>query len=133
MIGSSELRRGNFILEKINNKIVVTRCSYLHFDILSRGEGNNLYPILLKADILEKCGFKENEKYALFPNAREFSLLLPINGSNKNEIYAYIKTNKECFARATVDQLPASNNIFTLHQLQNLYFFLTGTELPVQI
>ncbi len=121
------------MLEKINNKIVVARCSYMHFEILSRGEGSALFPILLKDDILEKCGFKENEKYALRPNAREFSLPLPVIGSSKNEIYAYIKTNKECFARATVDQLPASNNIFTLHQLQNLYFYLTGTELPVQL
>ena len=52
-------------------------------------------------------------------------------GNQQNEIRAYIKTNQECFARASMNNIPLSNNIFHLHQLQNLYHALTGQELNV--
>lgn len=83
--------------------------------------------------MLEKSGFKENKEYPLLPHAKEFILVLPVIGKNKNEIRAYIKNNKECFGRATVNDLPVSNNLYYLHQLQNLYFALTGEELVVTI
>ena len=60
-------------------------------------------------------------------------LVLPVIGSHHNEIRAYIKNNKECFGRAVVDTIPVSNNFYYLHQLQNLYFSLTGKELAVQL
>jgi hypothetical protein len=82
---------------------------------------------------LESAGFLENKDYPLSPQAREFKLQLPVIGNNKNEILAYIKNNKECFARAMVNGLPVSNNIFHVHQLQNLYYALTGEELKVSI
>jgi hypothetical protein len=68
----------------------------------------------------------------LLPEARQFILVVPVIGSNKNEIHAFIKNNKECFGRATVNGLPASNNFYHLHQLQNLYFSMTGLELSIQ-
>ena len=89
----------------------------------------NFFPVILKADVLEKCGFAENKDYPLLPAAREFILVMAVNGSNKNQINAFVKNNGECFARATVDGAPASNNIYHLHQLQNLYFSITGDEL----
>ena len=89
--------------------------------------------MLLKAEILQKCGFVENEKYPLWPAAREFILVLPVIGNANNEIRAYIKNNKECFARAVVNNLPVSNNLYHLHQVQNLYFALTNEELEVKI
>ena len=104
-------------------------CSFEHFDLLSKGEAKALYPVVLKPELLEKYGFIENKDYPLAPGAREFILALPINGNNKNEIFAYIKSNGECFGRATVNGLPASNNFYHLHQLQNLYYYLTGEEL----
>lgn len=92
-----------------------------------------MFPVVLKADILEKAGFTENKKYALLPEAREFVMALPVIGNSENEIRAYIKNNKECFARATLNNLPISNNIYNLHQLQNLYYALTGKELDVTL
>jgi hypothetical protein len=89
--------------------------------------------VVLKAEILEKCGFVENKDYPLLPDAREFILVLPIIGNNKNEIRAYIKNNKECFGRVTVNNLPVSNNFYHLHQLQNVYFALTSEELKVNL
>ncbi len=130
---ASELRPGNYILQKINNRILPVPCTYQHFQLLENGSGKDIYPVILKAEILQKCGFKENEKYPLLPDAREFILVLPVIGNNSNEIRAYIKNNKECFARAVINNLPVSNNLFHLHQLQNLYYALTNEELNVTL
>ena len=133
MIAVTELRIGNYLMQKINNRIVTTKCTFQHFNLFESGNNKDIFPILLKADLLEKCGFKENKEYPLLPDAREFNLVLPVIGNHKNEVYAYIKNNKECFGRATVNGLPVSNNFYYLHQLQNLYFVLTGEELTVKI
>jgi hypothetical protein len=129
MINANELRLGNYILQKVNNKISRVPCNYQHFELLAKGEGSALYPVVLKAELLEQCGFVENKEYALYPSAREFSLVLPVNGTTQNEIYAYIKNNGECFGRAVTNKEVSSNNFYHLHQLQNLYFSLTGKEL----
>ena len=131
MINVAELRLGNYLLQKVNNRVTTVKCTYAHFELISLQGAKDLYPILLNAEVLEQCGFSENPDYPLLPSAREFSLMLPVPGVNKNTIQAYIKSNKECFGRAAVNGLPASVNYFHLHQLQNLYFSLTGRELPV--
>ena len=133
MINASELRLGNFIMQKINTRIVVTTCTYQHFDLLAKGDDKNIFPVVLKPEVFEKCGFLENKEYPLLPAAREFNLELPVIGNNKNEIKAYVKNNGECFGRAHVNGLPSSNNFFHLHQLQNLYFFMVGKELPTKM
>lgn len=133
MIAAHELRLNNYILQKANNRIGMVACSFLHFELLAKGESKDLYPVVLKPELLEKCGFTENKDYPLLPQAREFLLVLPVSGGGKNEIYAYAKSNKECFGRAVVNGVPASNNFHHLHQLQNLYFALTGEELPIRL
>ena len=133
MINANELRLGNYLMQKVTTRIITTRCTYQHFDLLAKGQNKDFFPVVLKAEILEKCGFIENKNYPLLPEAREFKLVLPVIGSHQNEIYAYIKTNKECFGRATLNNLPISNNFYHLHQLQNLYFTLTGQELAITI
>ena len=132
MIQASELRLGNYILQKVNSKISPVVCDYRHFELLSKGEGKDLFPIVLKAEWLEKAGFTENKKYALLPEAHEYILTLPVPGSSRNEIVAYIKSNKECFARAVVDNLVASAPVYHLHQLHNMYYSLTGKELEIK-
>jgi hypothetical protein len=132
MIEANELRPGNYLLQKVNNKISMVKCSFQHFEMLSKGDSASLYPVVLNPGLLERCGFRENKDYALYPEAREFILLLPVIGDNKNELYAYVKSNKECFGRATVNGAVASNNFYQLHQLQNLYFALTGRELEMK-
>ena len=132
MINLHELRTGNHILQKINNRIVTVTCNFEHFELLSKG-GKDIFPIVLKPEILQKCGFIENKEYPLLPDAREFKLVLPVIGNHKNEILAYIKNNKECFGRAIVNGFTASNNFYHLHQLENLYYTLTGEELNVKM
>ena len=130
---ATDLRPGNYILQKNNNRILPVRCTYQHLQLLECGNGKDIYPVVLNAEILQKCGFIENQKYPLLPDAREFVLTIPVIGNANNEIRGYIKNNKECFARASVNNLPVSNNLFHLHQLQNLHFALTNEELQVTL
>ena len=132
MINASELRLGNYILFKLNGKISMTPCDFTHFEQLHRGDTSSFYPVMLKPELFQKCGFIENKDYPLLPQAREFKLVLPVIGSNNNELYGYVKNNGECFVRAAVNNNIASINFFHLHQLQNLFFFLTGNELEIK-
>lgn len=124
---------GNYILQKQNIKIVTVACSLEHFEAFLKGRLADFYPVVLKPEIFLKCGFLENKDYPLLPQAREFSLVLPVIGSGANEIWGYVKNNGECFARATVNGTPVSNNMYHLHTLQNVHFALTGQELEVKL
>jgi hypothetical protein len=132
MINPNEIRLGNYLLQKINTRILPVQWSVQHFAIAAN-DAKDFFPIVLQANYLEKAGFIENKKYPLLPDAREFILTMPVQGSQQNEIRAYIKNNKECFARAVVTNQPVSNNIYHVHQLQNLYYALTAEELPLQL
>jgi hypothetical protein len=132
MINAAELRLGNYLLHKHNGKISMVACNYNHFELLQKGEAASFYPVVLKPELLEKAGFIENKKYPLLPRAREFILVLAVIGNNKNELYGYVKNNGECFVRATVNGNVTSNNFFHLHQLQNLFFVLTGNEIALR-
>ncbi len=129
MIQVSELRLGNYILHKAGVRVQQVQVSFQHFELFAKGLTKDAYPILLKPEVLVKCGFVENKKYYLHPDTREFILPLPVMGKNKNEILAYINSGGETYARAAVNDLIISNNFHHLHQLQNLYFLLVGTEM----
>jgi hypothetical protein len=133
MIDPSELRLGNNILFKSGVRILPVKCTLQHFEQFAKGSAKDAFPIALKPDTLLKLGFVENKKYYLYPDAREFVLALPVMGNNKNEVYAYINSNKESYARATVNDLVITNNFHYLHQLQNLCYVLTGTDLDVAL
>ncbi len=132
MINAVEFRLGNYLMQKQQHKIVTLPCSLAHFELMASGGVGDLYPVVLKAEWLEKCGFTENKEYALLPSAREFKLVVPVNGSQENVIVAYIKSNGECFARAMTLGVPSTNPVYQLHQLQNLYYALTGEELNIR-
>jgi hypothetical protein len=129
MIEATELRIGNYILHKSGVRILPVKCTFEHFALLAKGSAKDMFPVALKTDILDKCGFIENKKYYQHPEVREFVLTLPVMGNNKNEVSIYIA--KETYGRATVNDLVISNNFYFLHQLQNLYYTLVGRELEV--
>ena len=129
MIKAQEFRLGNYLMHKTGVRILTVRCSLDHFALVARGGEKDLFPVVLSAPILEKCGFTENKKYALLPESREFMLVLPVMGSGEMQIRAYVKNNKECFGRVMMNGVPVSNNFHHLHQLQNVCFSLTGEEL----
>lgn len=132
MIHANELRLGNYILHKGGVRILPVKCTFAHFDLLAKGQTKDMFPIPLKTDIMQKCGFLENNKYYQSPEVREFVLTLPVKGTNTNEIRAYINKT-ETYARATVNELIITNNIHHLHQLQNLYYALTAAELDITL
>lgn len=132
MINSSEFRLGNYLMHKTGVRILTMPCTLLHFELMAKDGGKDLFPVVLSPANLEKSGFIENKKYALLPQSREFILVLPVMGSGAIEIKAYVKNNKECFARAMVNTLPITNNVHHLHSLQNLYYALTGEELTIK-
>jgi hypothetical protein len=131
MIDASALRLGNYVLHKAAVRILPVRFTFQHFELLGNGKAKEFFPIALKPDILQKAGFIENKEYAFLPEARSFILTLPVMGNNKNEIAAYLNEQKESYARATVNDLVISNNFHFLHELQNLYYHLTGKELEL--
>lgn len=120
-------------MHKTGVRILTVPCTVEHFMLMAKDGGKDLFPVLLSAKILEGCGFAENKKYPLLPESREFVLVLPVMGSGEIAIKAYVKSNKECFARAMMANVPLSNNIYHLHQLQNLYQAFTGEELNVKV
>jgi hypothetical protein len=132
MVNPTEFRLGNYLMHKQGHRVVTAACSLEHFELMAKGS-KDLYPVVLKPEWFERSGFVENKNYPLLPSAREFRLALPVKGSHKNEIHAYVKSNGECFAKAMLDDQPASNHAYQLHQLQNLFYALTGEELHVRL
>jgi len=133
MIKSNEFRLGNYLMHKTGVRILTMRCAHQHFELMEKDGGKDLFPVVLTPNVLEKSSFVENKKYALLPDSREFILVLPVMGSGAIEIKAYVKNNKECFARAMISGVPITNTIYHTHSLQNLYFALTGEELNLQL
>jgi hypothetical protein len=133
MINANEIRTGNYILQKVSTRILPVPVTAAHFQLVETGAGKDLFPVALKAEILEKTGFNENKDYPLLPDAREFVLLVPVQASSNVQIRCYIKYNKECFGRVFVNDMPASNPIRQVHELQNLYYALTGEELAIKL
>lgn len=132
MIDVTTLRLGNFILHKGGVRILPVAIGLQHFELLAKGMAKDMFPIKLSAENLKKCGFIENVKYYQHPEVKEYILTLPVKGENNNEIRGYVPATTP-FARATFNEHMISNNIYHLHELQNLYYALTGTELEVKM
>lgn len=54
MIKAEELRLGNFIMQKVQTRIVTVACNFTHFELLANGEEKNFFPVVLKPEIIEK-------------------------------------------------------------------------------
>jgi len=121
MIKPQELRIGNYIRnEKYGIGVVFgtnNRYIRLHTDSVRLFYDSELYPIPITEDILLKAGFEkanDNEHYFI----KHYGYCLTLDGQDWclkqviNEPY-YI-----CYLK-------------NLHQLQNLYFALTGEELTI--
>lgn len=89
-------------------------------------------PVVLTPDILNKCGFKIDENYELKAVADRYILPVIISGSTKCELVAvHVRDENEIYCFYLVEGFWASNNFNKLHELQNLYYILTGNELPI--
>lgn len=136
MINIKELRIGNYVYPKNENgkpsKIGKVLGITGHLVCV---EGNNspydyhlLEPILITPEIMEKCGFTLiDDKYYSSPNiADKLAIFVDLTGR------LYISIVDERFERGYED-IPFNTFAGYLHQLQNVYFTLTGRELEVEL
>lgn len=133
MIKANELRIGNLVLQDGKMKSVnYIDAAFVYKFVSFKGEefnADNLYadrecdPIPLTEEILLKCGFKKS----------------PICGAYyidvDDELQIYVGTTKRIslINKLDEDEHYSIIQVHSLHQLQNLYFALTGEELTVNI
>lgn len=116
MITATELRIGNWVNNGEGLFFTIDTSSFM--DILYAAQLNNgntlLIPIPLTSEIFEKCGFNVTSKgFYQHPNWCNVSLK-----------YLRGTYNLRCNFMDII-----ANNIDYLHQLQNLFYSLTGEEL----
>lgn len=118
---ASELRIGNWILNG-NDIQVEVRYHEIRYAALHPGTQNNYSPIVLSPEILEKAGFSKGEKWYIHQvfYKGQFEVCY-----NRNEV-VYGEKTEHGFDKKSKD-------IKHLHQLQNLYFALTGEELNINL
>lgn len=131
MIQSNELRIGNYVYrtnKHTKEKIIMQLTASCILDISSNGINSSFIyePIQLTEEILLKCGFEEriNSSMVKFWNKNNFTIY--------HEYYKHnVVDNLEWFflSSADFDRL----RIYSLHQLQNLYFALTNQELEINL
>jgi hypothetical protein len=138
MIKVNELRIGNLIFEKGVNDNDASEIIVIDIIMLWQVHDKPEYfePIPLTPELLEACGFvsfKTNPELTLTISSDESdSLNLTCFDKKANELSIYIeKTGRDddWNSQYTSTFTP----VFFLHQLQNLYFALTGEELTVNI
>ena len=123
MIELKDVRVGNWLMldnERVWSKNYNKTNQEVSIDTLNEISRSEDYysPIQLTAEILEKCGFDWSIYHQAF-HKENFELDI-------NECYPKGYALCEFKNRKTV--VP---NIFSLHQLQNVYHSLTGSELEV--
>jgi hypothetical protein len=129
MIKANELRIGNYIL--INGSIVRIGYGVIQ-DVYQKNKGiRNQYlntlthePIPLTPEILEKAGFVKNPKNESFDLSIRGMGIIVID--DQDHSFTIFDNHKD------VGFTSASKQI-SVHQLQNLYFALTGEELDINL
>ena len=120
MIDSKDLRIGNYVNSKplgSNHRITGLLNDMLYTDLqLSYSEYEDWQPIELTPEILEKCGFDKGILWNEFQINQELRFYADID-----EVVCHLFDKQD--HNITV--------IKYVHQLQNLYFALTGEELKV--
>lgn len=130
MIKIEELRVGNWVLW--NGEYVNVYGLEKALERFERTKINDLYiedfePIPLTEELLtEKCGFEDEDGGF----GRWLRLDYDIHNKNRHMLYKIgIERIEMCSKGMTTADAPLKH----LHQLQNLYFALTGQELPVTL
>ncbi len=115
MIKANELRIGNKVFLKSLNKIYTIECG---FDIEKIEDGDDALPIPLTEDWLLKLGFEKTMTW---------TYTIDLLGSLKLVYYLGEKGWSLGFKNYS-----DFSNLKYLHELQNLYFALTGKELEMK-
>ncbi|KKO91754.1 hypothetical protein AAW12_08820 [Sphingobacterium sp. Ag1] len=131
MIQANELRVGNYVASdhfKDRDVIVKVRLIGQEQAIVEHPNGLTepmLYQCEMRAiklteEILLNCGFEDVSTY------KDFRLVI------NEDLYIEVSLRKNINAYVSIFDIDILNVIY-LHQLQNLYFALTGKELEVKI
>ena len=115
MIKVEELRIGNWV--SLNKDL--TRETKINPDNFASYWADKFYPIPITEEILLKCGF---EQYGM-----QFRNKVLKFYSGYNDLF-----NVEVYLMGVEPELPICK-IKHLHQLQNLYYALTGEELNIEL
>jgi hypothetical protein len=130
MIQANELRVGNLVCFT-NNRTKEIHNHVLLLKDFGKSFLNKVEPIHLTPEILEKAGFVKISDRNFYHWTLKFSGIAD-NGSNKYIISGmHHKDSLPIVVAFTVNGFWASKNMEYLHQLQNLYFALTGEELQI--
>jgi hypothetical protein len=137
MIQANELRIGNRFTRELRNSrgLEYDRDFVLTEEWMGRLFGSNisfalqdLSPIPLTHEILGKAGFVKDKEGDYWIDLQTNYLKAIFMNDGVYPVWcclAELSSEKEQFA--------SLNRINHLHQLQNLYFALTGTELPIKL
>ena len=128
MINANELRIGNYLQDVVSGELFrvfsidesnnnAIRCKIIDISKLPLPDGWTIHPIPLTPEILEKCGF------AIISNPNHTDSFLCYTPFLK--LVLDVKSKKIVLR----DYSGIQQSIEHLHQLQNLYFALTGEEL----
>lgn len=122
MIKDFEIRMGNYVQ---NHNGCAVKVNFHFFAMLDRlgGESNGTFGIPLTPEGLEKCGFK---KYSLEGPDPGFVL----NGISITAVDGGYILFEEDSHEGTLYRIGKA--FYFLHQLQNLFYSLTGEELEVR-
>lgn len=129
MIKANELRVGNWVLMAHENVPELVNAKVIAFisHANSRGDNHPFEPIPLTPEILISAGFVFNEKsqsYRIFSHKEEWIL-----AAQQTTDKTFFKIGLPVDSRS--DQY--MTDLIYVHQLQNLYFALAGTELEINL
>lgn len=122
MVKANELRVGNWVNILKTVPVLITGN---HIQSISEGDAD-YKPIPLTPEILEKCGFrkyKDDSGGKVFKSFRYNNLCIEYRTKKSRGMIVWHDSNDDYGIT-----LP-SISIISLHQLQNLYYALTGEEL----
>jgi hypothetical protein len=121
---ATELRIGNYIQDKKDREITIIQVAHISEGLINYWMESVYQPIKLTDQWLEKLGFYLNDGEDFNHNF----YYIPIGGSklhiNPKEGVVWITRDKNIFNNPAL--------IEHVHQIQNLYFALTGKELELQ-
>jgi hypothetical protein len=122
---ATEVRVGNWVYNKNRSFIKVSSISNdSGVMCIAHIPEYDCYPIPLSTDIVKKCGFGEVGMYENVYHKDNIRIHFDKNCKRENE-----ETNSVLFIIYSDDDSTFSKEVSSLHELQNLYFALTGKEL----
>jgi hypothetical protein len=146
MINANELRVGNIVsIGGHQHEVEIVGYGFIQlFGNLITSDPDDIEPVALTPEILEKAGFKDPHSDGCFldypvSSAQNSFLSVSVEyeeGEDNSSFLRWLLTNSEKKSDGTVvgrNVIWSDNKLKYVHQLQNLYFALTGEELIINL